>query len=408
MQTIKQPDDLAGREHASRPQIDAPPLVAELNDGMVQLQLYPWRERHEAYRAFADRNPHGTAQSFNWVEGFATHGPHEIVVVEVVLDDRPVVAFPLEVVRATGLVTARFVGGPHACANFPAVDPKLAPALRGQDLRRALVDAFGNHSCAVDLIRLDRQLTELDGIDNPLVSTRSPVSPNIALEMRTDMPFETVLERVNRKRKLRKYRYQARKFEDAGGYEIHVPQTQEDVIETLDFFYAQKALRFAAAGVDDTFAKDGASDALKSCFIAGLQSERHAGRLHALKVAGKIRAVSGTITDRGHQTLHFSAYAVDDIAPIGPGDFLNHSLVQSACESSVTVFDFGVGDETYKRSWCDIEVHHRDTMISLTLKGRAAETIVSIRRRAVSSIKRNERLWSLAKDLRARLRGRAE
>jgi CelD/BcsL family acetyltransferase involved in cellulose biosynthesis len=71
------------------------------------------------------------------------------------------------------------------------------------------------------------------------------------------------------------------------------------------------------------------------------------------------------------------------------------------------IYDFSVGDEPYKRLWCDVEVQHFEVLAPLTLKGRALAMSTRQGARAKSFIKNNPTIWKLTKMLRRKAAGQA-
>jgi CelD/BcsL family acetyltransferase involved in cellulose biosynthesis len=76
-----------------------------------------------------------------------------------------------------------------------------------------------------------------------------------------------------------------------------------------------------------------------------------------------------------------------------------------ALEQDVKVFDFTVGDEAYKREWCEIELKLYDHVSSSSLAGALAVSALDAARRAKRAIKQSPWLWPIAQRVRAKVRG---
>ena len=92
--------------------------------------------------------------------------------------------------------------------------------------------------------------------------------------------------------------------------------------------------------------------------------------LHGLEVDGTLRAVTGSSRTSTRIICEFGTIADDDLAHASPGDFLFFENIAEACRQGLAVYDFSVGDEPYKRLWCDLETRHFDVIIPLSAKGR--------------------------------------
>lgn len=85
-----------------------------------------------------------------------------------------------------------------------------------------------------------------------------------------------------------------------------------------------------------------------------------------------MRAITGSIRCHDRLICEFGAIADDDMAFASPGEFLFFDNIEEACLQGYAVYDFSVGDEHYKRLWCDLEIAQFDVLVPLTAKGRAA------------------------------------
>lgn len=337
------------------------------------------------------------AQSPAWISAWAAHASSDLIVIGLSKGGRPVMAFALETVAAGPFGVARFVGGRHANGNFPAVNPtsSVSPAFTAT-LIRALREARPD----IDLLALERQSPVLGGLPNPMLSLSHCRSPNIALAADLSGGFEALLGRINGKRKRKKHRSQMRKFEAAGGFRHLQARTPEEVGRFLSAFFSMKAEQLAKAGLPNCFGSAHTRAAFTALFQKACLKDRPDFVLQALEVGGKLRAVSGAGLAGNRVMCEFTAFANDELAAAAPGDFLFFENIRAACEEGFEIYDFGVGDERYKREWCDIETEHFDIFLPVSAKGR----LLTEARYALSFAKRRLKASPLARDLLMRLR----
>src|SRR5690606_16977730 len=124
-------------------------------------------------------------------------------------------------------------------------------------------------------------------------------------------------------------------------------------------------------GIADVFGAAAIQTAFRALFKASLGEKRPRFVLHALEVGGRIRAVTGSSTCGARIVCEFGAIAEDELAHASPGDYLFFDNIAEACAEGFAVYDFSVGDEPYKRLWCDMEIAQFDTCLPMTTKGRA-------------------------------------
>ncbi|TIV71485.1 MAG: GNAT family N-acetyltransferase [Mesorhizobium sp.] len=345
------------------------------------------------------------AQSASWLRSWRAETKADMVIATLNLESGPALSLALEVVRSGPFGIARFAGGRHANGNFPAADPRLLPAIDGSAIR-SLFLAISRARPDVDLVSLERLLTDLDGVANPLTTLPNFASPNLALAVDLDGGFDALLTRASGKRKRKKHRSQTRKFEAVGRFCRIEARSRKEVDRLLDAFFEMKEARFAKMGIANVFGDEDVRAFFRALFADALAEEKPSFRLHGLEVAGKLRAVTGSSRSGKRLICEFGAIAEDDLAFTSPGDFLFFDNIQEACEQGFDVYDFSVGDEAYKRLWCDIEVQHFEVLAPLTLKGRALAAGLRQGARAKAFIKNNPTVWKLTKMLRRKAAGR--
>ncbi len=339
------------------------------------------------------------SQSPAWISAWAGETDPDLVVAMLSAEGRPQMALALEIIRSGPFRVARFPGGRHANGNFPlfTASANVPPAAIG-----AMVAAIAKTRPDIDLLSLERLAGTIDGVTNPLLALPHAPSPNLALAVDLDGGFEALLGRSSGKRKRKKHRSQTRKFEAAGGFRLITAATPEDCDRLLSEFFAMKRDRFAKMGVADVFAEPSVKAFFRRLFVEALGAERPDFVLDALEVDGRLRAVTGSSRCGKRLICEFGAIREDDLAGASPGDFLFFENIQRACNDGCSVYDFSVGDEPYKRLWCDIETRQFDVLVPLTAKGRLLALARRTTNRAKTWVKSNRTLWALVKKLRKR------
>lgn len=358
-----------------------------------------------AYDAFCRTALFAPAQSAQWVRHWTEQIRPDAILATLMLGDRPVLALPLEIERYGPFKVARFMGGRHANGNFAAVDPASLNEVACPHIR-TLFDALAAARPDIDVVALQRLLPDLDGAANPLAKLPSFASPNLSLAVDLDGGFEAVLARMNGKRKRKKNRSQTRKFEAAGSFRCLQARTPEEVHSLLYAFFAMKEFRFQRMGIANVFGDPQVRIFFHKLFAEALKESEPSFLLHGLEVAGKLRAVTGSSVSGRRLICEFGAISEDDLAHASPGDFLFFENIRQACEKGFSVYDFSVGDEPYKRQWCDIEVRHLDSLVPLTLKGRMLASCLRGNAGIKAFIKNSPKIWSLTKTLRRKTVGK--
>ena len=344
------------------------------------------------------------AQSSGWVRHWTAQIAPDWLIATLTAEGRPVFVLALEIGRRGPLRVARFMGGRHANGNFVAGDPRwlLKPDVTSI---RSMLSAVRRARPEIDLIVLERLLPDLDGVANPLACLPHFPSPNLSLAVDLAGGFDALLARASGKRKRKKHRAQMRKFDAVGSHRRIEAKTADEVNRLLDAFFEMKEFRFRKMGIANVFGDNEVRAFFRALFIDALAEDRPSFVLHGLEVAGKLRAVTGSSRSGKRLICEFGAIADDDLGHTSPGDFLFFDNIQEACETGFSVYDFSVGDEPYKRLWCDIETQHFEVLVPLTPKGRMLALVLQQGARLKAFVKHNPTIWKLTKSLRKKTAG---
>jgi CelD/BcsL family acetyltransferase involved in cellulose biosynthesis len=344
------------------------------------------------------------AQRPEWIEAWTAKTTPDHILAALYSSGRPVFALALEIVRAGPVQIARFTGGSHANGNFAAADPSwLAKA--GAVEVKALAAEIRRARPDVDIVALERLLPALEGLANPLLALPHYPSPNLSLAVCLDGGFDALLDRASGKRKRKKHRSQTRKFEAAGGFRRIEATSPAEVARMLDAFFIMKEDRFRRAGIANVFGDAKLQAFFRALFTDALAASPPPFVLHGLEVDGKLRAVTGSSRFGKRLICEFGAIAEDELAHASPGDFLFFDNIREACAQGFSVYDFSVGDEPYKRLWCDIETRQIDVVVPLTPKGHAFAVSMRLKARLKAFVKTSPLIWKLTKALRKKAAG---
>jgi len=359
------------------------------------------------YAEFARTALHAPPQDPLWVRHWIEHLRPDAIIAALKVDGHTVFALALEIERTGPFRIARFLGGRHANGNFPAISDISERDFVSSHLP-ALFAAIRSARPDIDLVALQRLQPDLNGVNNPLAGLPSFPSPNLALAVDLDGGFDSVLERASGKRKRKKHRSQARKFEAAGGFSRIEAGTREEARRLLDAFFAMKEQRFRKMGIVNVFGDERVRGFFQALFAGALDSQNTTFVLHGLEVAGKLRAVTGTSRSPKRLVCEFGAILEDELSFASPGDFLFFDNIQEACQQGNLLYDFSVGDEPYKRQWCDVEIRQSDALVPLTTKGRALASALHQGARAKAFVKNSPMIWKITKALRRRAQGQEQ
>ena len=368
---------------------DIAPLEKEWRD----LEALPQCSIHQSYdwcRAWSQRE----SQPLFIVGRFATGE----------FGGRIAFVLPLSIRKVGPLRVAGYSGGSFNNLNFGLFHPDFI-ARATPDAMQGVVGQIRETVRGADLLMLDRHPESWRGLPHPFANLPQIEDQNGSFQVSLNQDFEKVVRRGNAKRRRKKFRTSVKRLEALGGYDYIQAATREEACELLDCFYEQKAARFAEKGIPDVFADQRVQELFKDLASEAFEKQQKTLEMHAirLKTDNKPIAIAALSVKDGHVICQFSSIDSGEIEYTSPGDLLFYHMIENACENGNDLFDFGVGDELFKRNWCDSQTELYDCVIALTAKGRAGAVALTGLTQGKKLIKANPRLFALARRARIML-----
>lgn len=360
--------------------------------------------------ALQHRGPATIYQSFHWqVAWLETIGQAmgaKPLVTVLTKNTTPVFLLPMIMTRKSGLVTAQFAGGDHANYKFALFDPNVADELVAL-LPQLLIELAKVSSPEIDAFDFTRVPLKWDESDNPLARAfPSKPSPENGGSVSLNGGFEAVLSNGNAKRKRKIMRAQERALEALDGSQLKTNLDRQAATVAYSAFVEQKKQWFSERGIINPFEDDATT-----AFFAKLSEQTHQTDdclldFTVLQSNDDHLAILAHGSFKDQVFGYFTSMNLDEkYKTLSPGAYVFHKKIEECCESGMRRFDFGVGGERYKTSWCDEHHDLVDITIPVTTKGRLYYGIVRLKRQAKQQIKENDAVWSFVKKWRKNLLG---
>ena len=353
-----------------------------------------WR----AFEAHAD----GTVfQCFDWLASWQRHigarnGVRPAIVVGRDSAGASLFLFPLSV-RSAGLARELTWLGSELCDyNAPLLAPAFAERLDSghflslwagitQSLQR-------NPRLRYDLVNLTKMPERVGAQVNPMLGLRVRLNPSGAYLTHLAADWKQFYAAKRSSATRRRDRTKRKKLAEFGEVKHVNPASDSEILHTLDTLMEQKARSLARMGVGNLFAKPGYAE-----FYRGLATDPATRRLvhvSRLDVGATAAAVNLGLTYRDCYYHLLASYDDGELSRFGPGAAHLHALLHHAIDRGFKVFDFTIGDERYKRDWCDAEVKLYDHIAAATWRGTLAATAMLATQRLKRWIKRTPVLWN--------------
>jgi CelD/BcsL family acetyltransferase involved in cellulose biosynthesis len=253
---------------------------------------------------------------------------------------------------------------PLLAATFSArIDAKCFMALWAT-IAHGLQD---NPRLHYDFINLEKMPETVGAQQNPMRYLGGTMTPSGAYLTHLTGDWETFYVAKRSSATRRRDRTKRKRLGELGEVKFVNPASDSETLRTLDTLMAQKARSFAHMGVANLFAKPGHAEFYRT--LATDPATRHLVHVSRLDVGATAAAVNLGLIYRDCYYHLLASYDDGDVSRFGPGAAHLHDLLHYAIDRGLHIFDFTIGDERYKRDWCDTELKLYDYIAPATWRG---------------------------------------
>jgi CelD/BcsL family acetyltransferase involved in cellulose biosynthesis len=313
---------------------------------------------------------------------------------------------PLAIEGARYLRRLSFLGHALCDYNAPLLGPEfwrqVSPATFAEFWRSA--HAHLRRTYPHDVVLFDKMPKMVGSQPNPMHAFVNMLNPSSAHAASLGNDWEQFYSQKRSSATHRNDRKKRKKLAEFGEVRFVTAATPEAVREMFATLVAQKSRKFQRMGVPDLFAKPGYTQ----FFTSVAANKRSLVHVSALQVGSTLAATNLGLTFRGRYYYVLASYDEGPTARFGPGAAHLHELLRFAIAKKCTLFDFTIGDETYKLDWSDTKVALYDYVGGVGFIGRIAAMIIYAAFRAKRFIKGSPVIWRLTCRLRSAFGSRTE
>ena len=344
-------------------------------------------------------------QTFAWQSTWQAHiGARRGVVPAIVIGrraDRSILfIMPLAVEGSRPFRRLSWLAADLCDYNGPLLAPDFAERVDAarfvqlwQEIERLLLS---HNELCFDAIVLEQMPASIGSQPNPFLALGATLNPSGAYVSRLPDDYDAYYMAKRSASKRKSDRWKRRRLADHGDVRFVTAEGAGESRRVLDVLFAQKARSLARIGVADMFAGPGRA-AFFRAVVAALGPVAHVSHLD---VGATVAAANVGFVFRGRYYHMLASHTDGEVARFGPGTIHLQHLLADAIEKGCGLFDFTVGDEPYKRDWCDEELKLYDIRRASTPGGLVVALASGVAARAKRVIKQTPWLWRIAFRLR--------
>ena len=278
--------------------------------------------------------------------------------------DQVVALFPLGIRRRIGCRILEFLGAVVTDYNAPLLGPRLlgsSPAI--EDVWDRIVAL-----ARPDVVRLRQMPERLRGdLPNPMATVGQ--TRHVTDAHYTTLPATFSTFTLGRKAKyFHETRRKRRQLGDLGEVHFMVRDKPDDIVRTLGLSLAQRSRKYGSSYVDPAIMPAFGEFYRKVALAPSCGSRSVVGSLCVDDIA--IATGFGMLQEGRYYGLMLG-HEAGKWANLSPGRCFLWELVRWCIDEGVEIFDLTIGDEDYKRYWCDRQMKMFERQYPLTTRGAA-------------------------------------
>jgi CelD/BcsL family acetyltransferase involved in cellulose biosynthesis len=358
-------------------------------------------ELAQTWREFEKDSDCSVFQTFDWLSAWQrTIGVNSAVTPAVIiardLVERTIFIAPLSIVPSPLGRVLTWLGSDLCDYNAPLIARDFYSHFAHQsfgELWTDIIKALQNHPATRhDFVKLEK-MPELVGPQlNPMLQLPVVAHPSGAHSTRLTASWDTYYFEKRSSATRRRDRTKLKRLAEFGDVEFKTAATAQEALEAFQNLVKQKEYWFAHKGIPNLFAHPGYVDFYRA--LLANDSSRQLVHVSHLQVGATVAAVNLGLVFGGRYHHVLASHCHGAIAQFGPGVAHLREIIKYAIERGLEVFDFTIGDEGYKRDWCETESRLFDHLSGTTLRGRMAVTLLSAAKSGKRVVKQTPVLWS--------------
>lgn len=387
-----------GRETQVASAAQASAIALALHEDLAAVER-DWRQLEQAGDATA-------FQSFDWLSAWQRH-------VGALTDTRPAIVvgrrgpevlfiLPLAVERGTLARRLVFLGQGLGDYNAPLLARDFARAVDAEKFESLWYDCLDlireNAALRHDSVVLEKMPQRIGTQANPMLVLDTRLHPSGAYETALGASWETFYNEKRGSATRRRDRTKLKKLGELGKVAF-VDPTDAELAATFDRLVEQKSKAFARMGVPNMFERPGYAAFFRDVAL----SARALVHISRLDVGETWAAINLGLTFGDCYYHILASYDDGEVSRFGPGAAHLRELMHYAIRRGCKRFDFTVGDEPYKREWCETEQLLFDHSSATSLRGIPAAAYALLWGHMKRAIKHSGWFWKATQRARAAL-----
>jgi CelD/BcsL family acetyltransferase involved in cellulose biosynthesis len=305
-------------------------------------------------------------QYYNWLLNWSqTAGTqYSLFIVCVMSDDRVEAIFPLGIDATRNIKKLEWLGGPHGDYMAPIVRLNSEALFKDiSSIWKEVISALPSF----DVLHLVKQVPKLGNKTNPFLDIYSSKISIASYQSNISNGWEAFKDSTSKKVHADSNR-QRRRLAELGNLKFNILNSHENNQKFLEVMFSFKQERYKQMGVDNFLKLKGHRD-----FYLNMPSSiSSTASIHCstLTLDGEVIALHYGVIDKSTFFYLMPAHS-NKWEKFSPGKLLLEDLLRWSTENNISLFDFTIGEESYKKIWSNESFFLHETNQPFTATGYA-------------------------------------
>jgi CelD/BcsL family acetyltransferase involved in cellulose biosynthesis len=340
-------------------------------------------------------------QTFDWLAAWQRHvgqssavSPRIVILTSADDTDAPLALLPFGLRATSAGKGLQWLGCEASSYLGPILTPEGVKILDEAALDR-IFEVLPAHGVEADYVDLDCQPENVGGHRNPFAFFRSEPKGLRSHLTALSGDWASYYAQKRSSKTRQKDRNRLKQMRQCGEVAFEIASSPGDIRSLTDRLIVEKTRQFNQLGVKNVFQDSRVEALFRDVALQGA-AQGHI-KLFAITLDGDPTAIAYCAVHRAEFHGIFLCYMENDVTRLGPGTVLLHEIFEWCFANGIRTFDFSVGDQDYKRHWCETANPLHRSLWPVTRRGTLFVQSTRMTERLKSKVKSSATLSQLAR-----------
>ena len=307
------------------------------------------KELKEVWSNFEKDSCHPCFNSLIWIENYITsfgdgEYHNKLRVFIIFFQNQPVCIFPFEIINKFKINLLQWACNPKSDFNAPLQKKNFSFDKKSfKDIWNNILKMIPE----VDIIYLKNQIDFFGTSNNPFINYLQNSQEGSIDQILLPKKWEDYTSQVLKKKFYQDFLRTKRLIKKKGKVEFIIAKKSEEKEKIIEILINQKKLQLTKNNIDSFNTKD--INFYKN--FEKYKNNQFVTQVSAIKLNGELVAAHWGIVGKNYFYYLLPAMPDGDIKKFAPGKLLLSLLIRWSIAKKLQFFDFGLGEETYKKNW---------------------------------------------------------